>query len=292
MKILVLGGTRFFGKRAVSKLIQKGYDVTIATRGQQTDEFGDLVKRIILDRTNRESLEHALEGLTFDVVYDNICYAPDEAKDLLEVVEGKIGKYIVTSSLAVYDKGINVEEESFDPYHYPIVYGTRADFSYAEGKRAVEAVIYQSFNIPAIAVRFPVVIGQNDYTRRLAFYVENTYKGTPYTALDYEAPMSFITEEEAGEFLCLLAETEFEGPINAATNGIINVKTIIEMIEKQCHKQAVLVEDSTVVAPYSTYGGVTLNTTKAVSLGMHFKEVQETFEEVIAYDLQGLKQSK
>lgn len=289
MKILVLGGTRFFGKQAVNELIKKGYDVTIATRGQHPDGFGDLVKRITLDRTSRESLESALEGLSFDVVYDNICYAPDEAIQFLELMEGRIGKYIVTSSLAVYPKGINQEEEMFDPYHYPIVYGTRQDFSYAEGKRLIEAVIYQKFNVPAIAVRFPVVIGRNDYTRRLAFYVENTYNGTPYAALNYEEPMSFITEEEAGKFLCLLAETEFVGPINAATNGTINVKTIIEMIEKQCGKQAILQEESTLVAPYSTYGNVTLNTTKAINLGMHFKEIKDAFEEVIAYDLKHLE---
>ncbi|MED1852411.1 NAD-dependent epimerase/dehydratase family protein [Brevibacillus borstelensis] len=31
-KVLVLGGTRFFGKRLVKGLVDSGYDVTIATR--------------------------------------------------------------------------------------------------------------------------------------------------------------------------------------------------------------------------------------------------------------------
>ena len=33
-KVLVIGGTRFFGKHLVEKLVQQGHDVTIATRGQ------------------------------------------------------------------------------------------------------------------------------------------------------------------------------------------------------------------------------------------------------------------
>ena len=33
MKILVIGGTRFFGIHMVNALLQRGYDITIATRG-------------------------------------------------------------------------------------------------------------------------------------------------------------------------------------------------------------------------------------------------------------------
>lgn len=47
MKVLVLGGTRFFGIHMVKDLINKGYDITIATRGKTMDEFGDAVSRII-----------------------------------------------------------------------------------------------------------------------------------------------------------------------------------------------------------------------------------------------------
>ncbi|MGL4383366.1 MAG: NAD-dependent epimerase/dehydratase family protein [Bacilli bacterium] len=39
MKILVLGGTRFIGKKLVGLLIDEGYDVSIATRGTTIDPF-------------------------------------------------------------------------------------------------------------------------------------------------------------------------------------------------------------------------------------------------------------
>ena len=32
-KILVLGGTRFFGRKLVERLLKEGHDVTIMTRG-------------------------------------------------------------------------------------------------------------------------------------------------------------------------------------------------------------------------------------------------------------------
>ena len=39
MKILVLGGTRFFGIHMVNDLIEKGHEVTIATRFRFQNPF-------------------------------------------------------------------------------------------------------------------------------------------------------------------------------------------------------------------------------------------------------------
>ena len=52
MKILVIGGTRFFGIHMVNKLLELWHSVTIATRGNAKNNFGDRVSRIILERTN------------------------------------------------------------------------------------------------------------------------------------------------------------------------------------------------------------------------------------------------
>ena len=41
MKILVIGGTRFFGIHMVKELLAKGHEVTLATRGLALDDFGD-----------------------------------------------------------------------------------------------------------------------------------------------------------------------------------------------------------------------------------------------------------
>ncbi|WP_390847846.1 hypothetical protein [Bacillus litorisediminis] len=47
MMHLYLGGTQFFGKLLVHKLLEKGINVTIATRGLADDPFGDKVNRLI-----------------------------------------------------------------------------------------------------------------------------------------------------------------------------------------------------------------------------------------------------
>ena len=50
MKILAIGGTRFFGIHMVNELLDKGHDVTIATRGKAADECGNRVRRICMGR--------------------------------------------------------------------------------------------------------------------------------------------------------------------------------------------------------------------------------------------------
>ena len=72
MKILVIGGTRFFGIHMVNELLAQGHDITIATRGKAADTYGNRVQRIILDRTNETSMKHALSGKRYDVVIDKI----------------------------------------------------------------------------------------------------------------------------------------------------------------------------------------------------------------------------
>ncbi|MFD1736479.1 NAD-dependent epimerase/dehydratase family protein [Bacillus salitolerans] len=98
---LILGGTQFVGKRLVQLLIDKGVRVTIATRGKTDDAFGNLVSRLIIEREDNESLVEAFEGEKWDVVFDQTCYSPLEALGSAKALEGKIAKYVITSSQAV-----------------------------------------------------------------------------------------------------------------------------------------------------------------------------------------------
>jgi nucleoside-diphosphate-sugar epimerase len=166
--ILTFGGTRYFGKRLVGELIEQGHAVTLATRGKAADPFGDRVKRLVLDRYNKQSLEKAFDKQTWDLVYDQICYAPSDAANVCDILANKVGRYIFTSSMSVYDSGLQRKETDFDPRHYAIQMGRRDDFSYPEGKRQAEAVFFQKADFPLVSVRFPIVLGPDDYTGRLS----------------------------------------------------------------------------------------------------------------------------
>jgi CubicO group peptidase (beta-lactamase class C family) len=56
---LVIGGTRFIGRHAVSEFLDHGYDVAIFNRGEHENPFGDTVDHVEGDRTNDSALEAA-----------------------------------------------------------------------------------------------------------------------------------------------------------------------------------------------------------------------------------------
>ena len=108
MKILILGGTRFFGKKLVQLLIEDGHDVTIATRGNVQHTFDQKVNQVMLDRKNANALKEAVGDENWDIIYDNICYSPNEALSACEIFEGKTKKYILTSTLSTVDTYLNL----------------------------------------------------------------------------------------------------------------------------------------------------------------------------------------
>ncbi|MDM5191062.1 NAD-dependent epimerase/dehydratase family protein [Bacillus sp. DX4.1] len=272
--MLVLGGTRFFGKRLVERLLQDGHDITIATRGIAGDQFGKRVKRIIVDREDEKALKEKLTGESYDVVYDNLCYSPNTAKIICNVLHGKVKKYIVTSSMAIYKPARYLNEEDFNPYTYPIIYGNRHDFSYSEGKRLAEAVLFTHATFPVVSVRFPVVIGGDDYTKRLYFYVDNIVKQKPFVVEDIEGEMSFIHAKEAGEFLAWLSTVDVRGPINACNNGVITMQEVIHFIEENTGVEAIVQETGENVAPYNGLTNCTVDNTRAEALGFQFRELK------------------
>lgn len=71
MKILVIGGTRYFGIHMVNKLLEQGHEVTIATRGKTPDSYGDKVERIKHNFRQLDALPYAKEG-TLEQVLDEL----------------------------------------------------------------------------------------------------------------------------------------------------------------------------------------------------------------------------
>ncbi|EAZ85946.1 NAD-dependent epimerase/dehydratase family protein [Lysinibacillus fusiformis] len=279
MNILVLGGTRFFGKKLVELCIENGHDVTILTRGQSGNPFGTAVKQLIVDRDDHDALENALAHTTWDIVYDNICYSPNEAHTICELLKGKTKKLVFTSTLSTYEvNGKLKKEEDFDPYHYQILMGDREEFSYGEGKRQAEAVLFKEASFPVVAVRFPIVMGEHDYTRRLHFHVERILHDQPISLPNIDAQMSYITDEEAAEFLYFVGVTPIEGPYNATASGAISLKELLALIEEESGKRAkisLVGGDEESQSPYGVPADWYMTNAKAEKAGFTFSQLRD-----------------
>jgi nucleoside-diphosphate-sugar epimerase len=280
---LIMGGTQFFGRRLVGHLLEAGMDVTIATRGKTPDPFGNRVQRLIIDREQRETLEAAFHGKQWDVVYDQTCYSPREALDAIEILEGKAGRYIFTSTMAVYDFGRRRVEDDFDSFRYPIEkIGTRREYSglmgYQEAKRSAEALLFQRADFPVVAVRFPIVIGPDDFTNRLRFHVEHVEKGLPMGIGNPEHTLGFISSEDAGKTLSWLARSSYVGPLNSSSLGDLTMGELLTLIEEIIGKKAVVEQvatDPQHQSPYAMPGSWSLDSSRIAAAGFQASRLMD-----------------
>lgn len=282
MKILVLGGTRFFGIPMVEELIQQGHEVTIATRQTTKDNLGDAVQRIQIERTDPIQMEQALKGKHFDVVYDKIAYCSNDIKNIMDVID--CDKYIYMSSTAVYEpKKMDTKEEDFDAMGKELIWCNRADFPYDEIKRQAECALWQKYDDRNwIAVRYPFVIGKDDYTKRMLFYVEHTMKSIPMKVDNQDVQMGYIRSDEAGKFMAFLADKKVQGAINGSSKGTISLREIIDYVERKTGSKAVFL-DTGDEAPYNGETEYSINTDKAETLGFQFTNLKDWIYDLIDY---------
>jgi len=282
MKVLVFGGTMLMGKHLVYSLIEKEYDITIATRGITPDDFGDNVKRVVVDRTDDESMKAVLSQTSYDVIFDSLAFCSNDVKYVLDHAD--CGKYIFISTSAVYKTfHNNITEEDFDPYTEPLIWCGRDDYTYDVIKQQAECAVVQGYpHVKYAAVRVPVVLGRDDYLNRLYFYVDHVINQKPMFINNIDVQMAFVRSDEAGKFISFLAETDFIGTINGASEQTVSMKEVIDHITAKTGNTAVL-SDSGAPAPYNNFQDFTINVDKAKNLGFTFTPLKDWIFDLTDY---------
>jgi len=174
---LVVGGTRFIGRRLVTRLLANDYDVTLFNRGNHENPFADRerVSHVEGDRTSGAALDEAREAVEPDVVVDCVAYYPGEV-EMATRVFSDVDAYVYVSSGSAYGPDVIPKREDETPLvpcsdeeavdDSPETYGARK----AEGDRTVFEAAENG--VEAMSVRPTIVTGPYDYTGRFAYWVE------------------------------------------------------------------------------------------------------------------------
>jgi nucleoside-diphosphate-sugar epimerase len=238
-RVLVIGGNRYFGRRLVAHLLERGDDVTLLNRGQLDDGFGARVRRIKLDRALLQPGHPLLGDQQWDLVYDQVCYDSVTARATCETLNGRVGRIIVISSQSVYGpQDQAIDERVFNPRTYKFTNLVEKEKDYGEAKRQMEATYFTYSDSPVIAVRFPIVLGEDDYTGRLKFHVDAVAEGKPLYFPDLAARISFLSSADAGKFLAWLSDQSLDGPINVCSSEPITLRALISQIETAVGQKA------------------------------------------------------
>jgi nucleoside-diphosphate-sugar epimerase len=284
MRALVMGGTRFFGRDLVESLLNKGFEVDVMTRGNLPIEFSQPVSPIVADRSNPQSMECAFRHMEpYDVVYDQICYSPEDARITIDLFRKRVGLYVFTSTASVYGIETNRVEDDFSPFNYPLSYGKREDFSYQEGKRQAEAHFFQRATFPVIAARMPLVLGPADYTERLDWHIKRIKHQTPIYFPNLSGSIPLIHQADAGRLLSQLVDHKsLAQPINLNCPSALLHDDLVGLVEHVCGQEMIagpLTEESH--SPYGTSDRFEMDCTLANSLGLDATDFSEWLPQLI-----------
>jgi nucleoside-diphosphate-sugar epimerase len=273
MKILVIGGNRYFGKRLVQNMLSVGAKVSVLNRGSKN---ADGANNIRCDRTDAAALKSAVKNQTWDIVFDQACYDAEQASDASEIFKGNVGRYIFTSSMSVYDLGSAITESVFDAKNHSLEKIARADTNYGEAKRQAETAFTRKASFPVVSVRFPIVLGPDDYTGRLKFHVDRIQRDEPIYFPSLGIRMSFVHSQDAAEALYTLGKSDFTGPINVASADPIRLEKMMQIIEQALSKKMVTSKEATKEnhSPFGIEGDWWMDTSKLRALGIFPRPIE------------------
>jgi nucleoside-diphosphate-sugar epimerase len=277
MKILVMGGNRFFGRHLVKELLSENFDVTVLNRGNLKDDFGTRVKRITADRKESEALTRALGKDSWDLVYDQVCYSAQEARDACRVFAGRTQRYVVTSSESVYDGGLDQPESHFSPGTYSFSEDVSPEVNYQTAKRQMETVFTAEAPFSFSIVRPSLVVGIDDYTGRLQWHIERMKLGKPLYFPSLELKTDFIRSDQMGLAMKTIGLSKQSGPVNCTAPGSIKLGSLVKMCEEALGAKAVLASknEGDNHSPYGVSYDRSMSTNRLQSLSCHIPASSE-----------------
>lgn len=283
MKILIIGGNRFVGLRLSLALdARANIDLHVLNRSGQVAHS----KRATIHIGNRSALENTFLDRDWDVVVDFACFTANEARESLSFFKS-VKRYIFISTASVYDPGPSLSESSFDAANWRIKDQPSPEErmnSYQFGKRQAEAVFMQEAPFPVASIRFPFILGPDDYTRRLDFHIERVMKNEPIFLPNSKARISTTFSEDAAKFLVWSLDKNFSGPINFASPEAISLDELIAMIEASTGCAAKISNDEKVgePSPYGVSSDIALNIGKVQGLGFTPMSIKRWLPKLIA----------
>ncbi|RQO57942.1 epimerase [Paucibacter sp. KBW04] len=222
MRLLVLGGTQFVGRHLVEAALAQGHELTLFNRGQTGAALfpaSAQLRRVQGDR--RGDLSGLAQG-EWDAVLDCCAYLPREVEAMARLLQGRVGRYLLVSSVSAYASfaAPNREDSPLGVLIDPLTEEV-AGANYGPLKAACEAQLRQHFAQAFTIVRPSLVVGPYDPTQRFTYWPARIGRARPGEQLlmpiTDEAPLQFIDARDLAEFILHLLASDRSGVFNAAS---------------------------------------------------------------------------
>jgi nucleoside-diphosphate-sugar epimerase len=303
MQILIIGGTVFLGRHLVEAAQARGHAITLFNRGQHNPELFPEVEKL---RGDRGSDLSALAERRWDAAIDTCGYVPRVVRASAELLADAVEHYTFVSSISVYadfkKQGINESD--------PV--GTLADEtveevtgeSYGPLKALCEQAAERAMPGRVLNARPGLIVGPHDPTDRFTYWPRRVAQGGAVLAPNRpEHGTQIIDVRDLADWMIAMAEERRVGIYNAT--GPEYHLTIGHVLDES---KAVSGSDARFVwvserflldAGVQPWGQVPLwvpeedpdnagfdsvDCTKAIDAGLHFRPLAETIGDTLAWD--------
>jgi nucleoside-diphosphate-sugar epimerase len=244
-RALLLGGTGKTGRVLAARLVESGWEVTVASRGQGPIEKPEGARHLRLDRGDSEALRAAL-GNGVDVLVDFVAFEPEHAQQLLSL-RGLARSLVVLSSAAVYadPKGLSLDAapDEVPEFRVPLTEReptvARDEPNYATKKLTIERALLSQDALPSTLVRPGAIYGPGDRGSREWYFVKRALDGRRAVILAHRGESRFhpTSVHNLAELIRLAAERPGRRVLNCGDPDIPSVAEIGRQIAAAMNHQ-------------------------------------------------------
>jgi nucleoside-diphosphate-sugar epimerase len=196
--VLIIGGTRNLGHFTAIHFRAAGDRVAVLNRGITPDQLGEDIERIRADRTQAAAFREAIGRREFDLVVDTALYTGPEAGQAIEILDGRVGHYLVISTGQVYLVRSGLIPPFVEAgYEGPVIPaptdtpGDYAGWEYGVQKREAEDRLFGAWRqrgFPVTTLRLPMVHSERDHYDRVRNCLARLSDGGPLLVPADERP--------------------------------------------------------------------------------------------------------
>jgi len=229
VKILLVGGTLFLGRRLVESAVARGHQVTTFTRGRHNPSIHTDVEAL---RGDRNSDLSALNGRRWDAVIDTCGYVPVGVTRMIDAIgHDRLPHYTFISSVSAYAEHPRTGGDEHAPLATltadqlkeaeEIATGERATARtygelYGALKAACERAAEERMPGRVLHVRPGLIVGPYDYSDRFTYWVRRVADGGDVLAPGRpDRRVRVIDARDLAEWIVRMAEDGTPGVFNA-----------------------------------------------------------------------------
>lgn len=224
MKVIVLGGTGFFGPHLVEALVANGHEVTLFNRGKTNPHLFPELEKLQGDRDpDKGEGINALKGRAFDACIDNSGHYPRMVKASAELLaEQGLKQYVFISSISVYPmdlfEKIGVDESMpVETIADPTVETMGQNFeNYGALKALCEQAAEAAMPGRATNIRPGLIVGPGDYSDRFTYWPVRINRGGEVLVPNCpDSFVQFIDVRDLADWTVKMVEDGHVGVYNA-----------------------------------------------------------------------------